>query len=73
MLCHMKRVSEICSDWELKFSEVENFIKKRFELRKINAHYMKKWINELKKNIKFNKRKEESLSDILKFESNEEI
>lgn len=34
---------------------------------------MKKWINELKKNIKFNKRKEESLSDIWKFESNEEI
>ena len=42
MLCHMKRVSESCSDWELKFSEVENYVKKRFELRKTYVHYDEK-------------------------------
>ena len=42
MLCHMKRVSESCSDLELKFSEVENSVKKRFELRKTYAHYDEK-------------------------------
>ena len=51
MLCHMKRVSESCSDWELKFSEVENYVKKRFELRKTYAHYDEKMENELKKEI----------------------
>ena len=71
MLCHMKRVSESCSDWELKFSEVENYVKKRFELRKTYAHYDEKmeiWVKE--RNIKFNKGKEESVNDIQKFESN---
>ena len=50
----------------------KNSGKKRFELRKTYAHYdekMEKWVKE--KNIKFNKGKEESESDIQKYENNE--
>ena len=57
---------------KIKATFVENSVKKRFELRKTYVHYdekMEKWVKE--RNIKFNKGKEESISDIQKFESNE--
>ena len=63
------------SFWKLFWLGIKIFKnsgKKRFELRKTYAHYdekMEKWVKE--KNIKFNKGKEESESDIQKFENNE--
>ena len=69
----MKRVSESCSNWESQFLEVENDLKKRLELRKTYDHYdekMEKLVKE--RNTKFNKGKEESESEIQKFENNEE-
>ena len=68
----MKKVSDECSDWDNKFIEVENDIKRRNELRKNYDHYdekMEKLVKE--RTARFNKGKSETESDIQKFESNE--
>ena len=68
----MKKVYDECSDWDNKFIEVENDIKRRNDLRKNYDHYdekMEKLVKE--RTARFNKGKTESESDIQKFESNE--
>ena len=68
---NMVKVSNECNDWDNKFIEVENDIKRKNELRKKYDHYdekMEKLVKE--RTAKYNKGKSETESEIQRFEDN---